>query len=185
MKTSALALAALLAAVPAAARAQMASMPASSANPVSDAFRQTAQRYARNLSAAVEMFPADKFVYKPTEAQMSVGAIAAHLIEGNDMLCGTVGGMPAPQRAALPANASKDQLVSRLRETFQFCDQALAGLTDAKMSDQVPSFGGRTSSRGNMLLITVGDWADHYSQLAIYLRLNNMLPPTAQRRPGM
>jgi len=24
------------------------------------------------------------------------------------------------------------------------------------------------------------DWADHYSQLANYLRLNNLLPPTAR-----
>ncbi len=189
MKTPALAVAALLALVPAVAVAQMAggSMAASpSASPVSDAFRQSAQRYARNLTAAVEMFPADKFVYKPTDAQMTVGAIAEHLIEGNDMLCSAVGGTPAPQRgAALTETSPKDQLMARLRESFQFCDQALAGLTDAQMADQVPSFGGRTSSRGNMLLITQGDWADHYSQLAIYLRLNNMLPPTAQRRPGM
>jgi hypothetical protein len=25
------------------------------------------------------------------------------------------------------------------------------------------------------------DWADHYSQMAIYLRLNGVLPPTARR----
>jgi hypothetical protein len=31
-------------------------------------------------------------------------------------------------------------------------------------------------------MITVGDWADHYSQEANYLRLNGLVPPTAQRR---
>ena len=31
-------------------------------------------------------------------------------------------------------------------------------------------------------MITVGDWADHYSQEANYLRLNNVLPPTARPR---
>jgi hypothetical protein len=30
-------------------------------------------------------------------------------------------------------------------------------------------------------MITVGDWADHYSQEANYLRLNEVCP-TAQRR---
>jgi hypothetical protein len=100
------------------------------------------------------------------------------------MLCGTLGGMPAPQRTALTASAPKDQLLARLRETFQFCDQALAGVTDGTMGAQVPSFGGRTVPRANMVLITVGDWADHYSQLAIYLRLNNMVPPTARRTGG-
>ena len=28
---------------------------------------------------------------------------------------------------------------------------------------------------------TVADWADHYSQMAIYLRLNGLLPPTAKK----
>lgn len=186
MKLPALALAAALGVVPAMAAAQMtaSASPTPSANPVSDALRMNAQRYARNLIAAVDMFPQDKFVYKPTEAQMSVGDIVVHLIEGNDMLCGTLGGTPAPQRTALAASAPKDQLLARLRETFQFCDQALAGVTDARMAEQVPSFGGRTLPRANMVMITVGDWADHYSQLAIYLRLNNMLPPTARRPAG-
>jgi hypothetical protein len=31
------------------------------------------------------------------------------------------------------------------------------------------------------MLVTVGDWADHYSQSAIYLRLNGLLPPTAKK----
>ena len=30
------------------------------------------------------------------------------------------------------------------------------------------------------MFVTVEDWADHYSQLAIYLRLNGLLPPTAK-----
>jgi len=37
-------------------------------------------------------------------------------------------------------------------------------------------------SRGNAILVTVDDWADHYSQVAIYQRLNDLLPPTAKRR---
>ncbi len=32
----------------------------------------------------------------------------------------------------------------------------------------------------NFQQITTGDWADHYSQVAIYLRLNGLLPPTAK-----
>jgi hypothetical protein len=188
MKTSAFALAVALGVVPALAVAQMPSMsqaPSPSANPVSEALRGTEQRMARNLIAAVELFPADKFVYKPTAGQMTVGEIAVHLIEGNDELCSTLGGTTAPQRSALAATAPKDQLMARLRETFQYCETVLAGVTDARMGDQVPSFGGRQASRASMALITVGDWADHYSQLANYLRLNNMLPPTARRQPGM
>jgi hypothetical protein len=31
------------------------------------------------------------------------------------------------------------------------------------------------------MFVTVDDWADHYSQSAIYMRLNGLLPPTARR----
>ena len=31
------------------------------------------------------------------------------------------------------------------------------------------------------MTIATGDWADHYSQVAIYLRLNGILPPTAKK----
>jgi hypothetical protein len=71
--------------------------------------------------------------------------------------------------------------VSRLRETFAFCDQALASLDDSKLADELPFFGGRPMSRAGIMTVTTADWADHYSQAAIYLRLNGLLPPTAKR----
>ncbi len=193
MKTSAFTLAVALGVVPTVAAAQMAmpasgsprpaaAMSAASPNPVSDALRSTEQRIARNLVGALDAFPADKYGYKPTEAQMTVGAIALHLIQGNDMLCSSVAGTSAPHREALTATSPKAQLMDQIRDSFQYCETALGGLTDSKMGDEVPSFGGRQASRASMALITVGDWYDHYSQLANYLRLNNLVPPTAQRR---
>ena len=153
-------------------------------NPVADAFRDNAKSEGKNLIAAAEAFPADKYGYKPTPSQMSVGEIVVHLIQGNDYLCGTIGGMKAPERTKIAATASKDALVAQLRETFAFCDQALAPLTDANLGEQLPFFGGRKMSRAAVMTLTTGDWADHYSQYANYLRLNGMLPPTA-KKPAM
>jgi hypothetical protein len=132
--------------------------------------------------AALQTMPADKFGYKPTPAQMSVGQIATHLAEGNDYLCGTISGMKAPKRAELADTASKDSLMALVKETFAFCDQALAKLDDSKLSEQLPFFGGQKMSRAGIILIATEDWADHYSQLANYLRLNNLLPPTAKQK---
>ena len=170
------ALAAMLALLPRVTTAQ--------ANPVADAFRDYAKESAKNLIAAAEEFPADKFSYKPTPAQMSVGDIAAHLAQGNDYLCGTIGAMKAPTRTKVAATDGKDALVARLKETFAFCDQALASVNDAKLGEALPFFGGRTMSRAAVMTLTTGDWADHYSQYANYLRLNAMLPPTA-KKPAM
>jgi uncharacterized damage-inducible protein DinB len=181
------ALAASLALLPRVTAGQQVSPVATAApqvNPVADAFREYAHQSAKNLIAAAEEFPADKYSYKPTTAQMSVGDIAAHLAQGNDYLCGTIGGMKAPTRTKVAGTDSRDALLARLRETFAFCDQALAPLNDSNLGEALPFFGGRKQSRAAVMTLTTGDWADHYSQYANYLRLNGMLPPTA-KKPAM
>src|SRR5437016_8017631 len=165
-----------MAAAPAAA-------PAPSANPVSDALRAWEQRSGRDLIAAAEAMPADKCNYRPTPAQMSFAQIQVHLAnEGNDVLCSKTAGVAAPQRTAADSTLSKEQLVARLKETFTFCETAFAHLDDSKLNEPIQLFGPNPFSREAAILITVGDWADHYSQEANYLRLNGVLPPTAQRR---
>ena len=159
-----------------------AAAPASSANPVAATLRNMEQRYARILVAAAEAMPADKYNYRPTPAQMSFAQIQVHLAnEGNDVLCGKTAGVEVPSRAAVDTTATKEQLIARLKETFQFCEQAFAGMDDSKLGEPVSMFG-MNLTRAAAAFITVGDWADHYSQEAIYLRLNGILPPTAQRR---
>jgi len=156
---------------------------AASTSPVADALRQMQQRFGRILVAAAEAMPAEKYNYRPTPAQMSFAQIQVHLAnEGNDQLCSKTAGVPAPQRSAVDSTMTKDQLVARLRETFQFCEQAFAKLDDSKLTEPIQLFGPNPFTRAAAILITVGDWADHYSQEANYLRLNGVLPPTAQPR---
>jgi hypothetical protein len=139
------------------------------------------QRYARILVAAAEAMPAEKYNYRPTPGQMSFAQVQVHLInEGNDLLCGKVAGMAPPTRTAIDTTASKDALVARLKESFQFCEQAFAKLDDSNLSQPIQLFGPVTLA--SAMMITVGDWADHYSQEANYLRLNGVLPPTARPR---
>lgn len=150
-------------------------------NPVAQSIRDYEATQARNLVAAAEQIPADKYGFKPTPAQMSVADIIVHLSQGNDFLCGNIGGVKAPTRSKITAAAPKDELVARLKETFAFCGSSLANVDDSKLGEMVPWFGGRTVTRATMITSTAADYADHYSQLAIYMRLNGMLPPTAKR----
>jgi hypothetical protein len=150
------------------------------ATPASDALRSIAKRSQTNLVAAAEEMPAGKYGFKPTSAQMSFGKVITHLSGGNDFLCSTIGGVAAPKRAEVAEGAPKDKLVARLRETFQFCESALAKVNDSDLGGKVPFFGEGKVSRAEAMFAAVEDWADHYSQLAIYLRLNGLLPPTAK-----
>lgn len=153
------------------------------AAPVAAAFRDNAAEQAKNLVAAAELMPADKYSYKPTPAQMSFGDIVMHLSGGNDYFCGLLGGVKPPTRTKLTATAPKEAQVARLKETFQFCTEALAKLDDSKLSEPITlSFMPKPVTRAALMTITTGDWADHYSQSAIYLRLNGLLPPTAKKQ---
>jgi hypothetical protein len=151
-------------------------------NPVSNGVRAVAQRQTKNIVEAAEAMPADKYGYKPTPAQMSFGDVVSHLIkEGNNYLCSAASGMKQPDADTFAGTDPKDKLVAGLKASFKFCETALAQIQDAQLGDSVDFFGGRKVTKGMAGLITVADWADHYSQMAIYLRLNGLLPPTAKK----
>jgi len=131
---------------------------------------------------AAEEMPADKYGYKPTPAQMSYGDVVAHLIkEGNNYLCSAASGQKEPDVAKFAGTDPKDKLVAGLKDSFKYCETVLAQIQDAQLGDSISFFGGRKVTKGMAGLITVADWADHYSQMAIYLRLNGLLPPTAKK----
>jgi len=85
-------------------------------------------------------------------------------------------------KAPVPLKESdgKDKLVAGLKASFDFCTTALAKVDDSKLGDEVELFGGRKGPRAFALIALTNDWADHYSSAAMYLRLNGLLPPTAQ-----
>ncbi|HTW32824.1 MAG TPA: DinB family protein [Candidatus Sulfotelmatobacter sp.] len=150
-------------------------------NPVTSVVNQILPRQQKNLVAAVEEMPADKFSYRPTEAQMTFGHLVVHIIESNNHLCSKIGDIPEVKPPApLSESDGKDKLVVALKASFDFCTTALAKVDDSKLGDEVELFGGRKGPRAFALIALTNDWADHYSSAAMYLRLNGLLPPTAQ-----
>ena len=154
-----------------------------SASPVAEAVRSSAGRAAANFVVAAADMPAARYGFKPTPAQMSFGDVIAHMAAGNDALCSSIGGAAAPRRSPLAAGAPKEKLVARLRETFRFCESALAGVDDSRLEEKVPYFGEQAVSRAAVMVAAAEEWAGHYSQIAVYLRLNGLVPPSAKGRP--
>jgi len=161
--------------VPMVARAQ-----GSSVDPVSSTLRQVLDRYSKNLVDAAEEAPTDKYSYHPTPAQMTFGQTMEHVAEVNNFACSKVADAPAPQQAKV-SDTDKDKLVEGLKASMDFCKQAFAKLTDAKLGDSV-ALGGRQGTRFAAALEVTNDLIDHYAAIAVYLRLNGLLPPTAQRK---
>jgi len=190
MKTSYAVLLALALPVTLAAQQPPAGPPA---EPVTTVFRTRTMSLQRNLAQAFDSIPERLFGYKPTPAQLSIGYIAQHLANDNYLFCNAFGEMKATRTEEETATADsvkatwpKDRLVAQLNASFTFCESAFAQLNDGNLGDQVSmTFRGQTRqvTRASMVLGHVVDMADHYSQLANYMRLNNILPPTALPRP--
>jgi hypothetical protein len=180
----------LLLALPLSLEAQQAGPPK---DPITTVFRNRTLAQQRNLAQAFDSVPASLFGFKPTPAQLTIGYIAQHLAADNYFFCNNFGDMKATIAAedtqtadSLKAKWPKDKLVEKLKASFKFCEDALAQLDDARLADQITmTFNGqsRPATRASMVLGHVVDMADHYSQMANYMRLNNILPPTALPRP--
>jgi len=149
------------------------------ANPVSSFVKAGVARYEKNMVGAAEAMPAEKYSFKPSPEMNSFGHLVMHITQSNNTFCSKISGQTAPD-VKIGENDSKDKLVAAMKDSFAFCATALAGVDDSKLGEQFVLFGGRPISRGGALVALGGSWTDHYATEAIYLRLNGILPPTAQ-----
>lgn len=149
-------------------------------DPVSTAVKEILPRQQKNLIAAAEQMPADKYSYKPTPEQITFGHLVVHIASSNNSLCGKIGDTAAPKADELKETDGKEKLVSALKASFDFCGAALAKVDDSKLGDTMELWKDHQGTRASALIILASGWADHYGAAAMYLRLNGMLPPSAQ-----
>jgi hypothetical protein len=162
-------------------------------NPIVTAFKGRILGNHRNLAQAFDSIPESKFGYKPTPGQLTIGYIAQHVASDSYLFCNTFGDMKADAAAmdsatpdSVKATWPKALLVSKLKASFAFCAKAIDQVTDANIAEAVSFTAGgavRNTTRINMVLGHALDLADHYSQIANYMRLNGMIPPSALPRP--
>jgi uncharacterized damage-inducible protein DinB len=152
----------------------------SSSNPVSDTVRSMIANQSKNLTAAAEAMPADKYSYKPTEQQMTFGGLVEHIAKANNFFCSKLTSQAAPSDK-ISDKDPKDKLVAALKGSFSYCETALKGVQDSQLGEQVVLFGGHPAPKAAALVNLAGSWADHYGAEAFYLRLNGILPPTAKK----
>lgn len=137
-------------------------------------FERFADIFGSRLVAAFDSIPAEQYGYRPTAKQQSVGYIAQHLEDANYALCERITGSKHEKTAkdafadTVKARWPKDTLVTRLRASLRFCDTALDGIKEVN-----------SAALASTLLAFETDLAEHYSQISVYMRLLNLVPPSA------
>ena len=151
-------------------------------DPVATSLRSLLQRSQNNTVSAVEAMPADKFSYKPTAEQMTFAHLVTHIIEFNNSICAKAADVPAPKGEESKESDSKDKLVAAVKASYAFCSEALGKMDDSKLGDSIELFGGHQAPRAMAALVAASGWSDHYATAAMYLRLNGITPPSAQKK---
>ena len=154
--------------------------PGPTKNPVTASLRMLLPRSRNNILAAITAMPADKFNFKPTPDQMTFAHLVVHIIGSNNSGCSKAADVAAPTVEEAKETDSKEKLLAAATASFDYCADVLAKMDDSKLGDDVEMFGGRHFPRAMAALGLASGWADHYAAAAQYLRLNGILPPSAQ-----
>jgi uncharacterized damage-inducible protein DinB len=133
------------------------------------------------MMAIAAAMPEDKFTYKSTPAQRSYGEQIMHVASGNMAYLRFFGGKtPAP--AFNRTASSKADILQALATSFDYGEALIREQTDASMLQiiQTNQFLG-PSSKARVIYFLIGHTWDIYGQMAVYLRLNGIVPPRSDR----
>jgi uncharacterized damage-inducible protein DinB len=139
-------------------------------------------REAAGILDIAEAMPEDRYGFKPTPEMPTFGEqlihVAAVVQRYIDSAKGTKSGA-GQEHKAMP----KAEVIGLLKQTFQAGKEMFASLTDAQMLEQVKlPVGDRMVTRYRFWMGPLQQFVYHHAQLAIYLRLNGIVPPATARR---
>jgi hypothetical protein len=141
------------------------------------------QRYfngvRRNIEAAADAMPADKYGYKLTKDQMSFAEWIDHSTERNYADCAVLKGESGPPEAAKNVTSlkEKDEVIKALKASFDYCVAAFDGINDQKVL--------ASPQMTYSLLHTAVHNNEIYGNIVGYLRSNGIVPPSTAARGGM
>ena len=124
---------------------------------------------------AAEQVPESRYGYKPTPDVRSFGEVILHVAAAHRLLCGIVLGETEKD---LGKPTAKADLVAVLAASIQYCEGAYA-ISDADAMKPATVF---DQPRTRLHALMVNAWHDneHYGNIATYMRLMGMVPPSSQ-----
>ncbi len=134
-----------------------------------------------NLTKAAEDMPEADYDFQPTKEERTFGGWVAHVADAQAGTCSGVAGERKNIGAA--SKTTKADLVAALKQSFDMCDAAFSGTTDANVNEMVASFGGQ-APRAAALYGMIVHSNECYGAMAVYLRLKGIVPPSTEGMAG-
>lgn len=139
---------------------------------------------------AAEAMPEDKYSFAPsngefkgvrTFAEQVKHVAAVNYIFGSEILQEKPPVDTGEEKG--PASiTSKADILKFLNDSFDYLHKAVASVTEKNELDQIDSLFGKTS-RLTIASFSTSHPFDHYGQMAVYLRMNGIVPPASRPQP--
>jgi hypothetical protein len=133
------------------------------------------QNYARRkdqITRAAAKMPEEFYSFRATPEVRTYAMQLNHIAEVQLQVCGSVLGT---KPAADTTRTSKADVMASLKQSFDVCDQAYGGTTDANASDVVGN-----GTRLGTLWFNASHDNEMYGTIAVYLRLKGIVPPSSE-----
>jgi uncharacterized damage-inducible protein DinB len=145
-----------------------------------------------NIVSSAEAMPEDKFGFAPSEGEFtgvrSFRQQLKHLAATNYILAAAALGRDPPPGAgdeSGPENVrTKEEVLAYLGGSFAALDSAIAAIGDPAIpvrSSPISPLRGESLSRLALIAEALIHAYDHYGQMVVYLRMNDVVPPASRK----
>ena len=126
-----------------------------------------------------DAMPEDSYDYRSTPSQRSFGEQVLHVAEINVGLLPLLGGTAAAPSVSEESAVQKAAALQALAESYDYGLDLLTEQTDASISETVDASFLGPSTRARVVWFLLGHSMDIYGQMAVYLRMNDIVPPAS------
>jgi hypothetical protein len=151
---------------------------------------QQLTRTQKTVVPAADAMPEDKYGFVPTGGDFkdvrTFGLEVKHMATANYALGAGILGEKPPvnlEGADGPATIkSKAEIMKYLNDSFAYAHKALNSISDTNILEPIKSpFGTNMTTRLGLATTIIGHPFDHYGQMVVYLRMNNIVPPASRK----
>lgn len=134
-----------------------------------------------NIIKAAENMPEANYQVKPTPEVRTFARVVNHITEAQLRSCGVANGKAVADIGKPPSDtADKATIVAGLKASFDECDKAYAGVTDANAVEMLTVGQGKRSRLG-LMWGNVSHDNEQYATLALYMRFKGLVPPSSEK----
>ena len=166
---------------------------------VASAFTRGFSYQEYQVRSAAEAMPEDKYSYRPAEGKFknekpefgpaevrTFAEQVKHVACANFAFAAELDGSKPPEACdkggPSPAKTKKE-LLTYLRDSFAAVNKSLAAMNEKNMFDPIEGPYAAPATRLGLATTIIWHAADHYGQMALYLRLNGIVPPSSRPNP--